>query len=175
MGKFEIIYGDIVSDEILALGDAVVNPTNPMMRCGGGVSGAIFRKAGAYVLEDYAERAFGISYFNPPGKNEMQVTEIRITPGFALKKDIIFAQGPKIWDYESYDEAMNLLLQTYKNVVIAAKNAGYESVLIPLLGTGSYGFDPNKTKEEVIPLLENLAEHSNIDIYLVLYAQNNHS
>lgn len=68
MGKFEIIYGDIVSDEILALGDAVVNPTNPMMRCGGGVSGAIFRKAGVYVLEDYTERAFGISYFNPPTK-----------------------------------------------------------------------------------------------------------
>lgn len=46
MGKFEILYGDIVSDEIPALGDAVVHPANPMMRCGGGVSGAIFHKGG---------------------------------------------------------------------------------------------------------------------------------
>lgn len=114
MGNFQILYGDIVSKEILALGDAVVNPTNPMMRCGSGVSGAIFRKAGVDLLENYTERYFGISYSNPPGKNEMRVTETRITPGFNLKKDIIFAQGPKIWDYESYDEAMNLLLQTYK-------------------------------------------------------------
>ena len=170
MGKFEILYGDIVSDEILALGDAVVNPTNPMMRCGGGVSGAIFHKAGVDLLENYTERTFGISYFNPPGKNEMQVTETRITPGFNLKKDIIFAQGPKIWDYEHYDEAMKLLLQTYKNIVIAAEKAAYKSILVPLLGTGSYGFDPDQTKEKVIPLLEKLANQSNIDIYLVLYA-----
>lgn len=99
MGKFEILYRNIVSEEILALGDAVINPTNPMMRCGGGVSGAIFHKAGVNLLENYTERTFGISYFNPLGKNEMRVTETRITPGFNLKKDIIFAQGPKKWDY----------------------------------------------------------------------------
>ena len=46
MGKLNIVCGNIVSDEILKLGDAIVNPTNPMMRPGAGVSGEIFRMAG---------------------------------------------------------------------------------------------------------------------------------
>lgn len=53
MKKLHIVLGNIVSDEILALGDAIVNPTNPMMRPGGGVSGEIFRKAGVDKLENY--------------------------------------------------------------------------------------------------------------------------
>ena len=38
MGKLNIVCGNIVSDKILKLGDAIVNPTNPMMRPGAGVS-----------------------------------------------------------------------------------------------------------------------------------------
>lgn len=169
MGKFEIVHGNIVSDEILALGDVIVNPTNPMMLCGGGVAGAIFNKAGTAVLEEYTQKTFGISYDNEPGKNEMKVTKTRITPGFGLEMDIIFAQGPKIWDYEDLDEAMELLMQTNRNAVAAAVKAGYKSLLIPLLGTGSYGFDTERTKECVVPLLQELAERSKINIYLVLY------
>lgn len=89
MSKLNIVCVNIVSDKILKLGDAIVNPTNPMMRPGAGVSGEIFRMAGVDSLENYTSQKYGISYFNPPGKNEMKVTEVRITPGFALNKDII--------------------------------------------------------------------------------------
>lgn len=87
MSKLNIVCVNIVSDKILKLGDAIVNPTNPMMRPGAGVSGEIFRMAGVDSLENYTSQKYGISYFNPPGKNEMKVTEVRITPGFALNKD----------------------------------------------------------------------------------------
>ena len=50
MGKLEVICGDIVSDDILACGDAIVLLNNPMMRCGAGVSGAIFKKTGVDEL-----------------------------------------------------------------------------------------------------------------------------
>ena len=46
MGKLVILHGNIVDDDILKLGDTIVLPTNPMMRCGAGVSGAVFKKAG---------------------------------------------------------------------------------------------------------------------------------
>ena len=80
MGRLFLQSGDITSDNFLSLADAIVNPANPMMRCGAGVSGAIFKKAGVDLLEAYTERKFGISYYNKPGENEMKVTDIRITP-----------------------------------------------------------------------------------------------
>ena len=66
MGTLKLLCGNIVDDEYLELADAIVLPTNPMMRCGAGVSGAIFRKAGVDALEQYIELKFGISYYNPP-------------------------------------------------------------------------------------------------------------
>ena len=36
MGKLKILCGNIVDDEILKLGDAIVLPINPMMRFGSG-------------------------------------------------------------------------------------------------------------------------------------------
>ena len=50
-GELNIVVGDITDNYLLSLADAIVLPTNPMMRCGAGVSGAIFRKAGVDDLE----------------------------------------------------------------------------------------------------------------------------
>lgn len=170
MNKLNIICGNIVSDEILKFGDAIVNPTNPMMRPGGGVSGEIFRKAGVDILENYISLKYGISYFNPPGKNEMKVTEVRITPGFALNKDIIFAQGPKVWEYDNYEKAFYLLLQTYANIIKSAQSANYKSIITPSLGTGEYGFEHDIIAKPVTELLRSLSEKYDIIINLVLYS-----
>lgn len=99
----------------------------------------------------------------------MKPGDVRITPGFALEKDIIFAQGPRIWDYENYDDAFNLLLKTYENVVIVANKSGYKSILIPSLGTGSYGFKHELIAEKIVRLLRILSIKYDIDIYLVVY------
>ena len=48
--KLHIISGDITDDRLIRLADAIVVPTNPMMRCGAGVSSAVFQKAGVDVL-----------------------------------------------------------------------------------------------------------------------------
>lgn len=169
MGEFYIISGNITGDKILKLGDVIVNPTNPMMRPGGGVSGDIFRKAGVDVLENYTAMTFGVSYYNPPGKNEMRVTEVRITPGFGLNTDIIFAQGPKVWEYNNYEIAFQLLLQTYSNIVVTAKEKGYKSILTPSLGTGEYGFEHDIVANAVVKHLFWLSKKYDIRIFLVLY------
>lgn len=169
MGKLTILCGNIVDDDILKLGDAIVLPTNPMMRCGAGVSGAIFKKAGVDQLEHYTERTFGISYYDRSRKNEMKPTEVRVTPGFALPCDIIFAQGPKAYEYEDFEDALNLLLQTYQNVIYTAIARGYKSILLPALGTGSYGFTHEDTAEPVMKSLKSLLQDQEITVYFVVY------
>lgn len=168
MSKVEILIGNIVDDSFLCLVDAVVLPTNPMMRCGAGVSGAIFHKAGVDALESYTERRFGISYFDESRCNEMKPTEVRITPGFALPCDIIFAQGPKAYDYPNLDTALEYLLTTYANIFKAAAEQKWDAILLPALGTGSYGFSHEDTAPHVIRLLTGLTSEYGITAYLVL-------
>lgn len=171
MGNLIILHGNIVGDGILKLGDAIVLPTNPMMRCGAGVSGAIFKKAGVDQLEHYTEKAFGISYYDLTRKNEMKPTEVRVTPGFALPCDIIFAQGPKAYEYEDFNEARILLLRTYQNVLHTAIVRGYKSILLPALGTGSYGFSHEDTAENVMNLLKTVLQDTNLTVYFVVYEE----
>lgn len=175
MGKLTILCGNIVDDDILKLGDAIVLPTNPMMRCGAGVSGAIFKKAGVDQLEHYTEKTFGISYYDMTRKNEMKPTEVRVTPGFALPCDIIFAQGPKAYEYDDFKDALILLLQTYQNVLRTAIVRGYKSILLPALGTGSYGFTHIDTAKSVIHLLKIALQNNNLMVYFVVYDEESQS
>ena len=171
MGNLVILHGNIVDDNNLKLGDAIVLPTNPMMRCGAGVSGAIFKKAGVDQLEQYTEKTFGISYYDTSRKNEMKATEVRVTPGFALSCDIIFAQGPKAYEYEDFNDALILLLRTYKNVIHTAIVRGYKSILLPALGTGSYGFSHADTAESVMALLKRILQGQILTVYFVVYEE----
>lgn len=171
MGMLKLLCGNIVDDEYLKLADAIVLPTNPMMRCGAGVSGAIFRKAGVDALEQYTELKFGISYYNPPGMNEMKVGEIRTTPGFALPCEIIFAQGPKAYEYESFDEALQALLSTYQNILKHAIQMNYQAILMPAIGTGSYGFTHSDTARDVIKLLKDFVSNEEMIVYFIVYEQ----
>lgn len=56
MGRYRVLVGDITSDSILKGHDLIINPTNPQMVAGAGVSGAIFKKAGVDRLEDYTQK-----------------------------------------------------------------------------------------------------------------------
>lgn len=167
MGKLNIIVGDITNDELLMHHDAIVNPTNPRMVCGGGVSGAIFYKAGTNNLENYTQKTYNISYFT--NDNLMKVGEIRITPGFNLGIDIIFLQGPKKYDYKDYQEAKQQLLDTYKNLIKEAYLKGYKNVLCPSLGTGSYGFNHQDIAHDVISIIKENIKDIELNIDLVLY------
>ena len=166
MGKLNIIVGDIVADELLKEHDLIINPTNPRMVCGAGVSQAIFHKAGVDELENYTQQKFNISYFTED--NLMKVGETRITPGFNLGLDIMFVQGPKAYDYE-YNMAKNLLLETYKNMVNESVLKGYKNILCPSLGTGSYCFEHKDIGRDIVKLLDNFVKDKEINIDFVLY------
>ena len=164
MGKMRILIGDITSDEILKNHDCIVNPTNPSMLAGMGVSGAIFKKAGVDELEEYTRVTYHTSYYSREG--EMTIGECRITPGFNLNMDILFVQGPRVWDYNN---SLEVLENTYQNMFDRLKKENYKNILLPSLGTGEYGF----THESVGPLLKRMilefVRENEINIDLVLY------
>lgn len=168
MGSLNVIIGDITNDEILKGHDLIINPTNPRMVCGAGVSQAIFHKAGVDQLENYTQSKYDISYFHE--NNLMQVGEIRITPGFNLNMDIMFVQGPKAYEYEKYEIAKNLLLETYRNVIETAYANGYRNILVPSLGTGSYGFQHKDIAKDVVSILRKSLSDKNMNADFVLYS-----
>lgn len=171
MGTLKIMVGNIVDDNILVLGDAIVNPTNPMMRMGSGVSEAIFKKAGVDELERYTEHRFNISYYDSSRKNEMKPTEVRVTPGFCIPCDIIFAQSPNLYNYSELEKetAYKLLYKTYENTLRIADNRGYNSILLPSLGTGHYGFTHETVAYKVIDILKNYTANHKLNVFLILF------
>ena len=168
MAELRLINGGITDDELLNMVDAVVNATNPAMAYGGGVAGAIYRKAGDDQLWEYVQRTFDID--RRTGKGFMQIGEIRKTPGFNMPCDIIFAQGPRATSYETYEESEKMLLKTYENLINESVKMGYKSILTAPLGTGIYGFQHNITAKKVMELI--LRSRARLTVYLVLYEKN---
>jgi O-acetyl-ADP-ribose deacetylase (regulator of RNase III) len=116
--------------------DAIVNASNPYMKGGGGVDGAIHRAAGKEKLLQAT-------------KNEMKKQKIEkvptgqsiITSSFDLKENgikyIIHTIGPV---YNKYGEkSLDLLKSCIKTSLKLAEKNNVESIAFPLIGTGIYG------------------------------------
>lgn len=112
--------------------DAIVNAANSQLQEGGGVCGAIFRKAGSMELTDACSEIGGCKTGNAV-----------ITPGFNLPaKYVIHAVGP-IWHGGDDNEA-KLLYNTYKHSLILAKDNNCHSIGFPLISSGIYGYPKNE-------------------------------
>lgn len=112
--------------------DAIVNAANSQLREGGGVCGAIFRKAGSSELTDACSEI-----------GSCETGDAVITPGFNLQaKHIIHAVGP-IWQGGNYNEA-ELLYNAYKFSLILAKDNNCHSIGFPLISSGIYGYPKNE-------------------------------
>ncbi len=168
MGKYRVLTGDITDDIVLSGHDLIINPTNPQMIAGSGVSGAIFKKAGVDILEEYTQREYNINYFSDDYRYEkiMKIGDVRITPGFNLNMDIMFVQGPKKWEHEN---AFELLIDTYNNMLKEIENKRYKNILIPSLGTGHYGFTHEEVGSVVKKMMNDFVKDKDINIDLVLY------
>ena len=108
--------------------DAIVNAANSGLWAGGGVCGAIFRKAGMAELTD-ACNAIGHC-------NEGSAV---ITPGFACPcKYIIHAVGPQYLDGK-HGEA-NVLYGAYNRSLELCREYDIHSVVFPLISAGIFGY-----------------------------------
>lgn len=152
MEKFSIIKGDIAYLPFHV--DAIVNAANSALVPGGGVDGAINKKAGPELGRDMLK--FGGT---PTG------TAV-YTSAFDLNADyVIHAVGPKYQDGE-HGEA-ELLAAAYQSIMKLAQKLEVNSLAIPFLSTGVYGYP----LEEAINIAMENAKKFDLDarIYFVAF------
>ena len=118
--NIKIIKCDITELEV----DAIVNAANSSLLGGGGVDGAIHRKAGKQLLEESIK--YSITDYN------------KITNGYNLNaKYVIHTVAPKWYDFRTNNKEL-LLENCYINSYELAKKNKIKTIAFPCLGMGVY-------------------------------------
>lgn len=150
---FKIVHNDIAEMNT----DAIVNAANSHLQMGGGVCGAIFKKAGVELLKKELDE-IGIC----------PVGQAVITKGYNLPaKYIIHAVGP-VWKGGLNNEK-ELLASAYRSSLKLAKEYNLESISFPLLSAGAYGYPKEEALQIAIGVISDFLMKNEMDIYLVVF------
>ena len=121
--RIELHFGDITEYNA----DCIVNAARPSLIGGGGVDGAIHRKAGAQ-LSEFCKTLGGCS-----------VGEAKISPAFNMPcKNIIHTVGPR-YLFKTESEIQDLR-NCYLNSLEIAKGKEFKTLVFSNISTGAYGF-----------------------------------
>lgn len=152
MEKISIIRGDISYLPFHV--DAIVNAANSALVPGGGVDGALNRKAGPELSRDML--AFGGTHTG---------TAV-YTKAYDLNADyVIHAVGPRYGDGEHGES--ELLTEAYSSAMKIAEKLDVNSIAFPFLSTGIYGYP----LEEAISIAIDTVKKFDLDakIYFVAF------
>lgn len=154
----ELTKGDITTLEV----DAIVNAANISLLGGGGVDGAIHRKAGPQLLEECRQL------------NGCKTGEAKITKGYNLPaRFVIHTVGP-VWRGGNNNEEL-LLANCYRNSLKLAIDFNLKSVAFPNISTGVYGFPKDLAATIAICEVNKfLNSQPFLDIYFVAFENDNY-
>ena len=125
MNEIELINESCVDQDV----DAIVNAANRNLWSGGGICGAIFKKAGYSELNEACNKI----------KTPLKDGDAVITPAFNIKntKYIIHAVGP---DFGQTPNAFKELFDAYYNSMLVLMNNNLHSISFPLISSGIFGY-----------------------------------
>jgi O-acetyl-ADP-ribose deacetylase (regulator of RNase III) len=115
--------------------DAIVNAANSDLWAGGGVCGAIHRRAGRALAEECSV-ALSMSGRVPEGR------AVITTGGDLPARHVIHAVGPFYEDDPA--RAPELLASAYCDSLRRAREHGLQSIAFPCIGTGAFGYPPEE-------------------------------
>lgn len=145
--KISITQSDITSIEV----DTIVNAANNTLLGGGGIDGAIHRKAGNELFSECLKIR---ETTHPDG---LPTGEAVITKGYNLpSKHIIHVVGP-VYGRENGLEA-KLLSNCYLNALSLAEKHNLKSLAFPAISTGAFGYPMREATEVVASTLKQVFE-----------------
>jgi O-acetyl-ADP-ribose deacetylase (regulator of RNase III) len=150
---FQIVRNDITKMRV----DAIVNTANPLPLYGDGIDTAVYEAAGVEKLLSERKKIGVIGR----GKSV-------ITKGFDLPaKYIIHTVGTRWCGGDEGEE--EIIRSCYGSVFRVAVENGIESLAIPLLASGSYGFPKGIALRIALSEIEAFLKDNDMEIYLVVF------
>lgn len=190
MDKIKIVKGNIVdlydNDGKSIKVEAIVNAAKPTLMGGSGVDGAIHKAVNNINGTDFLKNEIK-SEFDKGIKNAKEsrircnISKVVATEGYGLWDYIFHTVGPK-WDGGS-KSCLASLQKCYENIIDEMINKNCETIAIPIISSGSYGFAFDlAAKIQIVTIsnyliklkMKNDLEYDQIKkIYLVSYLENN--
>lgn len=148
-----IVRNDLINMRV----DAVVCPANSALKIGGGAGEAIARVAGVERLQ-HACDAIGFC----------AVGSAVATPAFGFPaRLLIHAVGP-VWQGGAHNESA-LLASCVTGALELAAEAGVETVALPLISSGSFGFPRRLAFDITMRAIKDFLKSYDLCVYLVLF------
>ncbi|MCM8815390.1 MAG: macro domain-containing protein [Candidatus Omnitrophica bacterium] len=128
--ELECVKGDITSQPDI---DAIVNAANRFLAPGGGISGAIHRRAGPLLYQECKKYA------------PIETGQAVITGAYNLpNKFVIHTVGPV---YSEEKNPAEKLAMCFKNSLIIADKNKVKSIAFPAISTGVFGYPVEQAAE----------------------------
>ena len=156
---FQIVRNDITKMSV----DAIVNPASGLPGYGAGIDKAVYEAAGAEAL--YKRRA---------AIGRIECGAAAVTEGFALPaRYIIHTVGCPWRDGLSGEE--DIIRNCYRSSLAEATKLQVETVAVPLLASGSFGFPKGIAMDIALSEIKNFLKDNELTIFLVVFDDETYS